>query len=247
MAAKKKIYVVKNGREKGLFTSWEDCKKSVDGFAGAVYKSFTNISEAQAYLYGRSSEPVQAGQPKTSQSKAGQSENSQSKNSPSERGQSENNQAVPGQPDKVVAYVDGSFDVKLQKYAFGCILLLPDGRHFEKSGSGNEPESLAIRNVAGEMLGAMYAALWACKNEFKALDIYYDYAGIEKWAVGDWKAKNALTQKYAAFMQKYQKLMTISFVKVAAHTGDYYNEQVDQLAKAALKQDSGIPAVTREI
>ena len=41
--------------------------------------------------------------------------------------------------------------------------------------------------------------------------------------------------------------MTISFVKVAAHTGDYYNEQVDQLAKAALKQDSGIPAVTREI
>ena len=232
MAAKKKIYAVKNGREKGLFTSWEDCRKSVDGFAGAVYKSFTNISEAQAYLYGRSSEPVQA---------------SQLKNSSSECGQSQNNQAVPGQPDKVVAYVDGSFDVKLQKYAFGCILLLPDGRHFEKSGSGNEPESLAIRNVAGEMLGAMYAALWACKNEFKALDIYYDYAGIEKWAVGDWKAKNALTQKYAAFMQKYQKLMTISFVKVAAHTGDYYNEQVDQLAKAALKQDSGIPAVTREI
>ncbi len=232
MAAKKKIYAVKNGREKGLFTSWEDCKKSVDGFAGAVYKSFTNISEAQAYLYGRSSEPVQA---------------SQLKNSSSECGQSQNNQAVSGQPDKVVAYVDGSFDVKLQKYAFGCILLLPDGRHFEKSGSGNEPESLAIRNVAGEMLGAMYAALWACKNEFKALDIYYDYAGIEKWAVGDWKAKNALTQKYAAFMQKYQKLMTISFVKVAAHTGDYYNEQVDQLAKAALKQDSGIPAVTREI
>ena len=232
MAAKKKIYAVKNGREKGLFTSWEDCRKSVDGFAGAVYKSFTNISEAQAYLYGRSSEPVQA---------------SQLKNSSSECGQSQNNQAVSGQPDKVVAYVDGSFDVKLQKYAFGCILLLPDGRHFEKSGRGNEPESLAIRNVAGEMLGAMYAALWACKNEFKALDIYYDYAGIEKWAVGDWKAKNALTQKYAAFMQKYQKLMTISFVKVAAHTGDYYNEQVDQLAKAALKQDSGIPAVTREI
>lgn len=232
MTAKKKIYAVKNGREKGLFISWEDCKKSVDGFAGAVYKSFTNISEAQAYLYGRSSETVQA---------------SQLKNSPSESGQSENNQTVSGQPDKVVAYVDGSFDVKLQKYAFGCILLLPDGRHFEKSGSGNEPESLAIRNVAGEMLGAMYAALWACKNEFKALDIYYDYAGIEKWAVGDWKAKNMLTQKYAAFMQKYQKLMTISFVKVAAHTGDYYNEQVDQLAKAALKQNLGIPAVTREI
>ena len=62
MTAKKKIYAVKNGHEKGLFTSWEDCKKSVDGFAGAVYKSFTNISEAQAYLYGRSSEPVQASQ-----------------------------------------------------------------------------------------------------------------------------------------------------------------------------------------
>ena len=226
--AEKKVYAVKNGREKGLFTSWAECKKSVDGFPGAVYKSFTNISEAQAYLYGRSVKPVIR----------------------------QNNSQVT-QPDpvtipsadanKVIAYVDGSFDVKLQKYAFGCILLLPDGRHFEKSGSGNEAESLAIRNVAGEMLGAMYAVLWSWKNEFKTLDIYYDYAGIEKWAVGDWKAKNTLTQKYVQFMQKYQAHMNISFVKVAAHTGDYYNEQVDRLAKAALKQDCGIPDVAREI
>ena len=238
MAAKKKIYAVRKGREKGLFTSWEDCKKSVDGFTGAEYKSFTNIAEAQTYLYGKSGIAAQV---KNTEKVA------KDKDIQAVSGMSDNAQSVNNRPDKIVAYVDGSFDVKLQKYAFGCILLLPDGRHFEKSGSGNEPESLAIRNVAGEMLGAMYAALWACKNEFKALDIYYDYAGIEKWAVGDWKAKNTLTQKYAAFMQKYQKLMTISFIKVAAHTGDYYNEQVDQLAKAALKQDSGIPPVTREI
>lgn len=226
--AAKKVYAVKNGREKGLFTSWADCKKSVDGFPGAVYKSFTNISEAQAYLYGRSVKKViQQEMPETAQPKQDMSQSADM--------------------NKVIAYVDGSFDVKLQKYAFGCILLLPDGRHFEKSGSGNEAESLAIRNVAGEMLGAMYAVLWSWKNDFKTLDIYYDYAGIEKWAVGDWKAKNALTQKYAQFMQKYQAYMNISFVKVAAHTGDYYNEQVDQLAKAALRQNCKIPEAVREI
>ncbi len=32
-----------------------------------------------------------------------------------------------------------------------------------ESGNGNEPDSLAIRNVAGEMLGAMYAVQWAIR------------------------------------------------------------------------------------
>ncbi|CAI8173037.1 MAG: Ribonuclease H [Polaribacter sp. SA4-10] len=45
--SKKKFYVVWNGRKKGLFTSWSTCKKQVDGFDGAEYKSFTNLDEAE--------------------------------------------------------------------------------------------------------------------------------------------------------------------------------------------------------
>ena len=45
-----KYYAVKNGRKKGIYLSWEDCKEQVDGFDGAEYKSFSEIKEAEAYL-----------------------------------------------------------------------------------------------------------------------------------------------------------------------------------------------------
>ncbi|MDJ1466568.1 ribonuclease H family protein [Cytophagaceae bacterium DM2B3-1] len=38
--AKQKYYVVWKGREAGVYTSWDECKKQIDGFAGAEYKSF---------------------------------------------------------------------------------------------------------------------------------------------------------------------------------------------------------------
>ena len=45
--SKKKFYVVWNGHKKGVFTSWKVCKKQIDGFEGAQYKSFTDFNEAE--------------------------------------------------------------------------------------------------------------------------------------------------------------------------------------------------------
>jgi ribonuclease HI len=50
MAKKSKFYAVWSGREKGIFTSWDECKKQVDGFDGAQYKSFETLQEAQAAI-----------------------------------------------------------------------------------------------------------------------------------------------------------------------------------------------------
>lgn len=146
---------------------------------------------------------------------------------------------------QLVVYVDGSFDEKIGKYAFGCIILTPRGETIRESGNGNEPDSLAIRNVAGEMLGAMYAVQWAIKNGYHNLELRYDYEGIEKWAQGEWKAKNTLTQKYANFMKSKSDILKISYQKVKAHSGDHYNEEADKLAKAALTEGNGIPKVKR--
>ena len=54
-------------------------------------------------------------------------------------------------------------------------------------------------------------------------------------------------KKYAAFMRNMQEKMEVIFQKVRAHSGDYYNEQVDQLAKKALINGNGIPAIAIEI
>lgn len=43
-----KFYVVWQGRETGIFTDWATCKKHIDHFAGARYKSFKTLAEAEA-------------------------------------------------------------------------------------------------------------------------------------------------------------------------------------------------------
>lgn len=146
---------------------------------------------------------------------------------------------------KLLAYVDGSFDESLGKYAFGCVMITPNGEIIKEFGNGDNPESLAIRNVAGEMLGAMFAVKWALINGYDSIELRYDYQGIEKWAVGEWKAKNALTQKYAAFMREQQSMIRISFQKVKAHSGDLYNEEADRLAKIGLTEGKGIPKIKK--
>lgn len=205
--AKKKVYAVRKGKKTGLFYSWNECEMAVNGYPGAEFKSFLTEEEAKKYLrYERKTENAYI-----------------SDASDMEEG-------------RLLAYVDGSFDVAIGKYAFGCVILTPDGEIIRESGNGDNPESLAIRNVAGEMLGAMTAVRWAIKNGYDTIELRYDYEGIEKWATGAWKAKNALTQKYAEYMQRQKRYIKISFQKVKAHSGDYYNEEADKLAKEALRR-----------
>ncbi|SNR58144.1 ribonuclease HI [Maribacter sedimenticola] len=45
--AKKKFYVVWKGKKPGIYESWKDCKKSIDGYAGAEYKSFESFEIAK--------------------------------------------------------------------------------------------------------------------------------------------------------------------------------------------------------
>ncbi len=205
---KKKFYAIRKGKQTGLFTSWEQCKPLVQGYPGAVYKSFQTEQEALAYLDG--SAPPQAKQI----------------------------HAVPPVENMLVAYVDGSYEHKIKRYSFGCVLLTPQGEVIRESGSGNDPKALALRNVSGEMMGAMFAVKWAVSHGYPAVDIRYDYAGIEQWATRGWQAKNELTRQYADFMERCVGKIQITFQKIAAHTGDQYNEEADQLAKKALAEEA---------
>jgi ribonuclease HI len=47
---RQKYYVVWKGRRTGIFTSWEECEKQVKGFAGAEYKAFGTLKEAESAL-----------------------------------------------------------------------------------------------------------------------------------------------------------------------------------------------------
>ena len=226
--ATKKFYAVKVGKETGIFDNWDACKASVSGFPGAEYKGFPSKEEAIAYLGSAYQE---------SDASAKQMKVEDYLKNPDLDGI--------GDKDVVVAYVDGSYDDQLKKYAFGCVFLLPDGYICTECGNGDNPDSLKQRNVTGEMLGAMFAVQATIFNGFKQIDIYYDYEGIEKWVTGAWKAKNELTQKYSTYMRQQMNKVKITFHKVAAHTNVTYNEMADQMAKKGLRAANGVPKVRK--
>ena len=51
--AKKKYYVVWEGHKKGVFTSWDICKKQIENFKGAEYKAFVSKNEAEKAFKGK--------------------------------------------------------------------------------------------------------------------------------------------------------------------------------------------------
>lgn len=48
--AKQKFYAVKKGFNTGIFYDWNTCKKNIQGYSGAVYKSFFSLEEANSFL-----------------------------------------------------------------------------------------------------------------------------------------------------------------------------------------------------
>lgn len=92
--AGKRVYAVKRGKNTGIFYQWEECRNAVDGYPGAEYKGFPTVQEAKSYL-GVADE-------------------------------GENNIPPAGETsgESLLAYVDGSYDDTLKKYAFGCVLSL---------------------------------------------------------------------------------------------------------------------------
>ena len=202
MAKKKNnFYAVKQGKNPGIYKTWDECKAQVEGFSGALYKGFSTRKEAEIYLSGNVEPVIESDKSKEAD---------------------------------ITIYVDGSFDVATNVYGYGCIVIKKDGSIEQYYGAGNNPECVLLRNVAGEMLAAMSAVRYAIRSGCKSVNICYDYSGIEMWAIGAWKANNDLTLKYSMSMKEWQDEIAISFQKVAAHTGEKYNEMVDKLAKYAV-------------
>lgn len=228
--AAKKYYGVKKGKITGVFKSWDECKASVEGFPGAEYKGFSTIEEACRYA------GVEIGQALSQDELSVQKKVTALKNSNSAKGSQELQQKG-----TLLAYVDGSYNDVIKKYAFGCVFILPDGRIYTEYGNGDNPQSLQQRNVAGEMLGAMYAVKTAMVNGYSHIEICYDYEGIEKWVTGEWRSKTELTQKYAGAMRGWMQGIRITFTKVPAHSKVTYNELADQTAKAGLTEANGVP------
>ncbi|GHS93935.1 ribonuclease H [Bacteroidia bacterium] len=57
--SKKKYYVVWKGLNPGVYDTWDESKKQIDGFEGALYKSFTTEEEAVEAFHSKPSKYFQ--------------------------------------------------------------------------------------------------------------------------------------------------------------------------------------------
>lgn len=138
------------------------------------------------------------------------------------------------EPEGGYAFVDGSFNIDTNTYGYSGFLSA-NGIKYPISGSGNKPDLARMRNVAGEIEGALAAAHMALELKLKRLTILYDYEGIEAWVNGGWKCRKEETAAYRDAMQEIiAKGLAIRFVKVKAHSGILGNELADSLAKSAV-------------
>lgn len=208
--AKQKFYAVRKGLVPGIYDNWAAASANVNGFKGAEHASFSSREEAEAYMLGDDLGKDQV----ISTSKAAENYI----------------------PDGDYAFVDGSFNASTNVFGYGGFFY-HGGRAFPLIGADENPFLSEMRNVAGEISGAMAAVRKAEElgvSEFKML---YDYRGIEEWATGGWKTNKPGTQMYASFMQSPDRKVKVTFEHVDAHTGIQGNEMADVMAKSAV----GIP------
>jgi ribonuclease HI len=129
-------------------------------------------------------------------------------------------------------YVDGSWKKYKPDIAGWAFVLLNNNHEKIIESSG------IVYCVSRQVDGELYATLMGLKAISKSKDIskvylYYDYAGIEAWANGSWKAKSEVALEYLNRLKKYETLLQkVEFVKIKSHAGlSKWNDYVDSLAK----------------
>ncbi len=123
-------------------------------------------------------------------------------------------------------YIDGSFFNDTISYAM--VVIKNNKIICEESGKLDKKYN-KHRQIGGELMASKSAIEWCKRNNIEKAIIYYDYIGIEKWANNKWKTNTPFTEAYKNYMSKIE--VKIKWIKIKSHSGDKWNDYVDQLAK----------------
>ena len=226
MGKTKKHYAVARGRKPGIYTDWfgsEGAEEQVRGYAGALYKGFASLTEAQRWL----ENPVSAG-------------------GASVKGNSPKIPAAGHSPGEIVIYTDGGCRGNPGPGGYG-VIIVTEGKRTEFA----EGFRLTTNNRMEIM--ACIAALRTLKTPAGVIlysDSRYVVNGIDKGWARKWRANRWMRTKSEAAENSdlWAQLLDlcdsrrVRFVWVHGHAGHPENERCDELATAAaqgahLKED----------
>lgn len=133
------------------------------------------------------------------------------------------------------AYVDGSYNSSDGRYSYGVVCVKNNVVEYIESNGEKDTSEKNIRQIAGELKGAVRAVEYGLEQKETKIVIFHDYEGIAHHATGAWERKEESSMEYYNRMQKLMSSgIEVIFVKVDSHTGDLFNELVDEKCKECL-------------
>ena len=225
MGKSKKYYAVARGARPGIYTDWfgpGSAEEQIRGVAGALYRGFSSLAEAQEWLKNPHSGKVATGKAASSRVKTS--------------GPSTASTPAPG---TIMIYTDGGCLENPGPGGYGAIIVEGD-RQIELSGGFR-----LTTNNRMELTACIVAlkALNAPSGVILHSDSRYVVNGIDKGWARRWRANNWMRTKSEAAENSdlWEQLLAlcdlhrVAFVWVRGHAGHPENERCDELATAAAR------------
>ena len=203
-----KFYAVKAGKVPGIYMSWGECQKNVNGFSGAVFKSFSSRTDAEAFI----KPEKQISQENVIEVFTDGSHKKHEKNGHLGAG-------------IFCKYIDEEYEYSLP---ITKDILEKEGIDRESPISNPFCELYAYR----ELLRLIHS----CGKDVSKYTflVKIDYEGVNNWMNGSWRCNEEYIKKIKSSCDYYlSKLKCKTIIQhVPCHSGIYGNDRVDQLAKS---------------
>lgn len=204
-----KVYVVIRGRgpTPAIYSTWDECKKCTDGFRGAMYQSFNNLNDANAY--------------KERHTVQNKTEIKSSSEIP-----------IVG---RILAYVDGSSMTCGAGY--GIVLIDGNSvkeysgkiaSEGDKVATNNYAELYAIAVTIDNTQGPI-TIFSDSEYSINCLTVWH-----KEWRLNNWlssRGEPVMNQPIIQYILQKIEGRNVSFEHIKAHAGHKYNEMADVLAK----------------
>ncbi len=242
--AKKKYYAVARGHKPGIYKEWygeNGAESQINGFAGALYKGFSSLKEAEVWFSEVRKSGLETGNWKleTGNSKAKKKSGAKKKKCENRCSKSETDQQ---DTKRVFIYTDGGCINNPGPGGYGVVLLYRKHRRelfggFRRT-TNNRMELMAC--IVG-----LNALKWKCSVTLYS-DSKYVVNGIEKGWARRWRANLWMRNETEAAENAdlWEQLLCrcqahdVKFVWVKGHAGNRENECCDKLATlSASKKD----------
>ena len=202
---KGKCYVVVRGRKPGIYKNYELAREQTDGYSSAYMKKFSSLEKAKEYI------------------------NENKELSDLKYIDFVNDEKI------LKIYTDGSYCEATKKYGAAFVVIENDKEIYRYSYA--ERDITGKKNISGELVAAMRALEWVFITKYSDdIEINHDLSFIKDICTNKINPKidygKILKQLYNMCIKDG---IAVKFNEIESHSGNYWNNFVDKLAKKVAK------------